>query len=272
MGPQETLVRHPTSGVRGPQRRNPPPPPAAKCLTPYLRRACVVPATCVLRREDNKGAPPPPPQHTTAPPRVGDDGCGTRTPPEDKPAGWRGSGERVRDGPHDRAQWEHAPCTPQRGDHRGCDRRVGRATTGATRQAPPPPAEGQVPRLVPAPCSRRAYARGQAARPPPPPNPLLLHPPKKGARTARRQRGDMGGAEDRPKRRGERRVASGGDAKKTSNKGHQRARAGTDSRGRGDTAGARRHGKGRGKRGHPWGRELGGGDQHCSERGGVGVT
>ena len=31
----------------------------------------------------------------------------------------------------------HALCKPQRGDHRGCDRRVGRATTGATRQAPP---------------------------------------------------------------------------------------------------------------------------------------
>ena len=272
MGPQEKLVRYPTSGVWGPQRRNPPPPPtAAKCLTPYLRRACVVPATCVLRREDDKGAPPPPPPpHTTAPPRVGDDGSGTRTPPEDKAAGWRGSGERVRDGPHDRAQREHAPCTPQRGDHRGCDRRVGRATTGATRQAPPPPAEGQVPRLVPAPCSRRAYARGQAARTPPP-TPFSSTHPRKG----RGQRGDSegtwGGAEDRPKRRGGRRVASGGDAKKK-NKGHQRARAGTDSRGRRDTAGARKHGKGRGKGGHPWGRKLGGGDQHRSERGGGGVT
>ena len=51
-------------------------------------------------------------------------------------------------------------------------------------------------------------------------------------------------------------------------KGHQRARAGTDSRGRRDTAGARKHGKGRGKGGHPWGRKLGGRDQHRSERGG----
>ena len=119
----------------------------------------------------------------------------------------------VRDGPHDRAQREHVPCKPQRGDHRGCDRRVGRATTGATQQAPPQPAEGQVPRLVPAPCSRRAYARGQAARKPPPPNPLLLHPPTTGARTARRQRGDMGGGKGQAKRRGERRLASGGGKK-----------------------------------------------------------
>ena len=109
----------------------------------------------------------------------------------------------MRDGPHDRAQREHAPCKPQRGDHRGCDRRVGRATTGATRQAPPPPAEGQVPRLMPAPCSRCACARGHAARkPPPPPTP------------ARTQRGDMGGEEDRPKRWGKGRVASGGGKEK----------------------------------------------------------
>ena len=53
-------------------------------------------------------------------------------------ARWGGSGERAQDGPHDRALREHAPCTPQRGDHRGCERRVGRATTGATRHAPPP--------------------------------------------------------------------------------------------------------------------------------------
>ena len=116
----------------------------------------------------------------------------------------------MRDRPHDRAQREHAPCKSQRGDHRGCDRKKGRATMGATRLAPPPPAEGPVPRLVPAPCSRRAYAKGQAARKPPPPHPLLLHPPTKEARTARRQRGDVGGrAEYRPKRRGGRRVTSG---------------------------------------------------------------
>ena len=38
---------------------------------------------------------------------------------------------------------------------------------------------------------------------------------------------------------------------KKKNKGHQRATAGTDGRGRRDTAGARKHGKGRGKGGTP---------------------
>ena len=193
MGLQEKPVRYSTSGVRGPQKRKPPPPlqPSASA------RTCVVLASC-LRHTCNKGkttrAPSPPPPHTPRPPR----GWGMTVaergpPPEDKAAGWGGSGERVQAGPRDRAKREHAPCKPQRGDHRGCDRRVGRATTGTTRQAPPPAAEGQVPRLMPAPCSRRAYARGQAARKSPPPHPLLLQPPKKGARTATRQRGDMGG-------------------------------------------------------------------------------
>ena len=59
-------------------------------------------------------------------------------PPENTAAGWGGSGTKVRDEPHDRAPREHAPYKPQRGDHRGCDRRKGRVTTGATRQAPPP--------------------------------------------------------------------------------------------------------------------------------------
>ena len=270
-GPARDAGEVPDLRGMGAPKGKTPPPTAAKCLTPYLRRACVVPATCVLRREDDRDAPPP---HTTAPPRVGDDGSGTRTPPEDKEAGWRGSEERVRDGPHDRAQREHAPCTPQRGDHRGCDRRVGRATTGATRQAPPPPAEGQVPCLIPAPCSRRAYARGQAARTPPRPTPFSSTHPRKGRGQPGDSEGTWGGAEDRPKCRGGRRVASGGDAKKKKKKkkGHRRARAGTNSRGRRDTAGARKHGKERRKGGHPWGRKLGGRDQHRSEQGGAGVT
>ena len=133
---------------------------------------------------------------------MGDDGSGERTPPppEDTAVGWGGSGTRVRDEPHDRAQREHAPCKPQRGDHRGCNRRRGRVTTGATQQAPPPQAEGQVPRPVPAPCLRRACAIGRTARTPPPPGPLLLYPPTKRARTARRQRGDMGGGRGQKKK------------------------------------------------------------------------
>ena len=55
---------------------------------------------------------------------------------------------------------------------------------------------------------------------------------------------------------------------KTKNKRHQCARAGADSRGRRDTAGTTKHGKGRGKGGRPWGRKQGGRDQHRSERGG----
>ena len=59
MGPQETLVRYPTSGVWGPQRGNPPPhcsqvprPVLASCL----RRACDMRATKGTRQ----GRPPPP--------------------------------------------------------------------------------------------------------------------------------------------------------------------------------------------------------------------
>ena len=199
------------------QRRTPPPPPLQPSASP---RACVVLASCLRHAcYEGRTTRTPPPPHTPPPPqgwgmKVG--GGGKRPPPpEDKAAGWGGSGERVRDGPHDRARREHAPCKPQRGDHRRCERRVGRATTGATRQAPPPPCRGTS-------AEPRAYAvlatclrqRTDSEDAPPPPHPLLPHPPRRGARTARRRRGDMGGgAEDRPKRRGERRVASGGDAR-----------------------------------------------------------
>ena len=173
----------------------PPPLQRDRCRASCLRRASVVPATCVQRREDDK--PPPPPTHTSAPPRVGGEGREGRTaapPPEDKAARWGGSGERVRDGPHDRARRKHAPCKPQRGGHRGSERRVGRAMTGATRLAPPPPLQRDKCRAS---CLRRACdvltpEDGQRGRPPPP-HPLLPHPPQKGARTARRRRGDMGG-------------------------------------------------------------------------------
>ena len=155
----------------------PPPLQRDKCGASCLRHLCVVPATCVLRREDGMGAPPPP--HTPAPPRAGDAGRGGRKgpPPEDKAAGWGGSGVSLPDRPHDRARREHAPCKPQRGDHQGCERRVQRATTGATRHAPPP-AEGQVPRLVPVPCFFRACdmraTKGRRQAPPPvtPPPPM----------------------------------------------------------------------------------------------------
>ena len=158
------------------------PPPQRPSASP---RACVVLASC-LRHACNEGkttwAPLPPP-HNPAPPRVGDadrGGAKSGPPPEDNAAGWGGSGERVRDGPHDRARRGHAPCKPQRGDHGACERRVERATTGATRHAPPPPAKGRVPRLVPAPCLRRACdmlaTKGRRQAPPPPHTP----PPPQG--------------------------------------------------------------------------------------------
>ena len=124
-----------------------------------------------------------------------------KVPPADKAAGWGGSRERVRYGPDDRVRREHAPCKPPTGGPPVCEHRVGRATTGATRQAPPP-AEGQVRRLVPAPCSQRAYARGQTARMPPPPNPFSPPTQEMGEDSLGDSEGTWGGAEDRPKRRG----------------------------------------------------------------------
>ena len=168
----------------GATRQTPPPLQRDKCCASCLRRACVVPATCVLRREDDK---PPPPPHTSAPPRMGDEGMGGRKappPPEDKAAGWGGSGERVRDGPRDRARGERALCMPQRGDHRGCERRVGRATTGAARQGPPPLQRDKCRAsclrracVVPATCVlRREDDKGA----PPPPPPHTSAPPRVG--------------------------------------------------------------------------------------------
>ena len=231
---------------------------------------CHVPVPCPRRAyaggRATRAPPPPHPQHPHPPRKgaraargsrgdMGDDGSGKRTPPpEGAAAGWGGRGARVRDEPHDRAHREPAPCRPQRGDHRGCNRRKGRVTAGATRRTPPPPAEGQVPRLVPSPCLRRACAIGRTARtpPPPPPTPPPTH-----------EKGD-----DSEETAG----GHGGGRKKTGNKGHQHARAGADSRGRRGMAGARGHGKGRGTGGCPWGRKREGRDKHRNERGGAGVT
>ena len=163
-------------------KEKPPPPGCSQVPQPVLasclRRACDMRATKGRRH----GRPPPPP-HTPPPPQgwgmqVG--GGEKRPPPKDKAAGWGGSGERVRDGTHDRARREHAPGKPQRGDHRGCERKVERATTGATRHAPPP-AEGQVPRLVPASCLRRACdMRATKGRRQDTPPHTHLRPPKGG--------------------------------------------------------------------------------------------
>ena len=150
--------------------RQAPPPCRGTSAAP---RVCAMLASCLRRAcyegETTRAPPPPPPP----PPR----GWGMQVgggekrppPPEDKAAGWGGSGERVRDGPHDRARREHALCKPQRGDHRGCERRVGRATTGATRHAPPPcRGTGAAPHAcaVLASCLRHACNEGKTTSPP----------------------------------------------------------------------------------------------------------
>ena len=85
-----------------------------------------------------------------------------------------------------------------------------------------------MPRLVPAPCLRRACAIGRTARTPPP-LPLLLHPPTKRAMTARRQRGDMGGGGEKKKNKQQRtptRQSRGRQQGQTGHGGGQGARQG----------------------------------------------
>ena len=145
------------------------PPPLQPSASP---RGCVVPTSC-LRRACNGGESkrePLPPPDTTAPPRAGKAGRGgaksAPPPPEGNAAGWGGSGRRVRDEPHDRARRGRAPCRPRRGDHRGCGRRIERATKGAARQTPPPcRGTGAAPRA-----SDARATEGKRQAPPPPPH------------------------------------------------------------------------------------------------------
>ena len=201
-----------------------PPPPCRG--TGAAPRACAVLASC-LRHARNEGKLTSPPPPTSAPPRVGDEGREGRTaapPPEDKVARWGGSGERVRDGPHHRARRRHAPCKPQRRGHRGSERRVRRATTGATRQALLPcRGTSAAPRAcaVLATCLRRR-TDSEGAPPPPPPS----SPPTKerGEDSEGVARGHGGGTEDRRTCQWKRRAASGGDAKKKEKKKEPRTK------------------------------------------------
>ena len=79
-GPARDAGELPDLGGMGAPKEKIPPPHCSQVPHPVLasclRRVCDMRATKGRRQ----GRPPPPP-HTTAPPRVGDDGSGTRTPP-----------------------------------------------------------------------------------------------------------------------------------------------------------------------------------------------
>ena len=127
----------------------------------------------------------PPPPHTSAPPRVGDEGREGRTappPPVDKAARWGGSGERVRDGPHDRARRKQAPAgQPGVRTH-------GRKGNDGSHTATPPPCRGTS--AAPRACAMLATCLRQRtdSESAPPPHPFSLTRPGKG-------RGQQGGGE-----------------------------------------------------------------------------
>ena len=190
-----------------------PPPPLQRdwCRASCLRRACVVPATCVQRRDEDKASPP---THTPRPPqgwgmKVGRGG--QRPPPprtkqQGGEAAYRGCGTDHTTVPVGSTR----RASLSRGGHRGCERKVVRATTGATRQALPPLQRDK----CRASCLRRACdvltpEDGQRGRPPPPP-PSPPPTQERGEDSEGTARGHGGGAEDRPKRPGERRVALAG--------------------------------------------------------------
>ena len=162
-------------GDDGSHTASPPPPCRGTSAAP---RACALLASC-LRRACYAGkvtrAPPPP--HTPPPPqgwgmKVG--GAESGPPPKDKAAGWGGSGERVRDGPHDRARREHAPCKPQQGGPPGVRTQGREGDDGSHTASPPPPCKGTgaAPRAcaVLASCLRHACYEGKTTSPPPPPH------------------------------------------------------------------------------------------------------
>ena len=118
-----------------------------------------------------KGKRPAPPQRASAPPRVGDAGREGRTaapPPEGKAARRGGGGVRVRDTTVPKGSKRRAG--PGGGGTGGGNAEWEGRRRGP-RGVPHSPAEGQVPRHVPVPCLRCAYAGGRAASPPlPTPN------------------------------------------------------------------------------------------------------
>ena len=169
--------------TKGAARQTPPPP---------SRGTGAAPRACDARATERKRQAPPPPPHASAPPRVGDAGKEGRTaapPPEDKAARRGGSGERVRDGLHDRAQETQAPSRPQRGGGPGERTQSGQGEDGGHAACPTPQQKDK----CRATCQCRACdvltpEEGQRGRPPPP-RPHLPHPPRKEARATGRRRG-----------------------------------------------------------------------------------
>ena len=110
-------------GREGP-KENPPPPRCSQVPHPVL--ASCLRRACDMRAAEGRRHGRPYPPHTPPPPQGWGMQVGAgekRPPPEDKAAGWGGNGERMRDGPHDRARREHAPCMPQRGTTGGANAR-----------------------------------------------------------------------------------------------------------------------------------------------------
>ena len=162
-------------------------------------RACAVLPSC-LRHACNEGkttSPPPPPPHTSAPPRVGDEGREGRTAPP-APRTKRQGGEAAERGcgtDHTTVPEGSTRRASPSGGAPGVRTQGREGDDGSHTAKPPPPAEGQVPRLVPAPCLRRAYARGRTARAPPHPPPSPPPTQKRGEDSEEVARGHGGGGQ-----------------------------------------------------------------------------
>ena len=174
-------------GDDGGQAACPTPQQKDKCRATCLRRACNV----LTPEEGQRGRPPlPTPNSHTHQGKGRGEGEGTwgmtvagiGPPPPRTPRQGGEAVERECGTNHTTVQREHAPCKPQRGDHRGCDRRKGRVTTGATRQAPPLSGGTSAAPRACAVLATCLHYRADSEDAPPPPRPLLLNPATKRAR------------------------------------------------------------------------------------------
>ena len=169
-------------------------------------------------------------------------------PLADKAAGWGGSGERVRDGPHDRPRREHAPCNPQAGGLPGEQTQGRKGEDGSHTASPPPPLQRD---KCLASCLHRAgdvLTPEHRQRGRPPPTHFSPTNPGKGRGQQADSEGLWGGAEDRPKRRGKRRAASGGDARQPEPKKKKEQQSKTTRQSRDRKQGRRGYGRNQGAR------------------------